>query len=71
MTSLFEIHFLAFLIVVHNKPHFCNSETKLDKTGMFFEENFDFENLTLFDLILTVPWVKLQTERHHRIPRST
>ena len=36
MTSVFETHFLAFLIVVHNnKGHFWNPETKLDNEGMF------------------------------------
>ena len=30
---------------------FLNPETKLDKIGVFLEENFDSENLTFFDLV--------------------
>ena len=46
------MQFLAFLIAVRkNKWHFWNPETKLDKIDLFLEENFDFENLTFFDLI--------------------
>ena len=37
MTSLFEIRFLAFLIAVP-KIFFLNSETKLDKIGMFWKK---------------------------------
>ena len=45
MTSLFERQFLAFLVVVlHNKWHFWNPETKLDKIGMFSNKIFSLKN---------------------------
>ena len=45
------MQFVAFQFTIRkNKQHFWNSETKLDKTGMFLEEIVDFENLTIFDL---------------------
>ena len=41
MTSLFETIFWAFLIFVcQNKWHFWNSETRLDRKGMFWKEIF-------------------------------
>ena len=45
--TFFEMQFLAFLIVARkNKSPFWNTETRLDKIGVFLEENDEIRNLT-------------------------
>ena len=61
---------LAFLIVVRqSKWQFWNPRTKLDSKGMFWKENFEFRNLTFFDLNMTWPRVRYENLCHHRILR--
>ena len=57
MVSFFEMQFLALLIFAREKSHFWNPESKLDKIAMFLEENFQFSNMTTFDLTLIFPWI--------------
>ena len=61
-------HFLAFLIVVcQNKRYVWDTETKLDKKGMFSMKHLKFD---LICLTLTYPRVKSKSECHHRILHS-
>ena len=51
--AFFETRFFEFLIVVRKKQMtFLEFLDKINKIGIF-RENFDFQNLTFFDLNLT------------------
>ena len=70
MKSLFLKQFFAFLSAIHEYEwHFLNTETKLDKIGMFLYVFFECENFTKFHLALNFPRAEYKNGCHHPIMR--
>ena len=65
----FQRFFVVIIVVRQHKWHSWNTETYLDNIGVLLKGNYDFRNLTLFDLACTFPRIKYKNECPHCILR--